>query len=94
MVSFSAAQDPNGVLRSLFLHVPVKNSPEGVYRALGFVHLYQSSGIHLLAFFAWLEFGLEKLWLKLKLPIRHSKIAILILCSIAGFWIWSLWCRA
>ena len=78
------------MLRSLFLHVPVKNSPEGVYRALGFVHLYQSSGIHLLAFFAWLEFGLEKLWLKLKLPIRHSKIAILILCSIAGFWIWSL----
>lgn len=90
MLSFNASQDPDGVLTALFTHVAVKNSPEGVFRILGFVHLYQASGIHLLVFFSFLEFGLEKLWLKSRLPIRASKTVSLVLCSIAGFWIWSL----
>lgn len=42
--------DPYGIVKRLLLNERAKDSPEDLFRLLGFVHLYTASGIHIYAF--------------------------------------------
>jgi competence protein ComEC len=42
--------DPYGIVRRLLLNDRPRDSPEDIFRFLGFVHLYTASGIHIYAF--------------------------------------------
>ncbi len=47
------ASDRGGILRALLLHEGSRDSAGGLLRLLGFVHLLNATGLHLLAAFAW-----------------------------------------
>ena len=47
----SVPEDPYGILASLFFHDSHLSRVEGLFRLVGFVHLFRSSGLHLFALF-------------------------------------------
>ena len=47
--------DTYGILNRLLLNQPIEPSPEGIFRILGFVHLYTASGLHLIALEVFLQ---------------------------------------
>ena len=49
----SVPDDPYGILASLFYHDSRFSRVEGLFRLVGFVHLFRSSGLHLFALFYW-----------------------------------------
>ena len=73
-------QTSNDLIRSLLFHEPVGSGVDGVFRAMGAVHLFTASGIHLLALFFWLELILKRSGETFQIPIRRIKAA-----GLAGF---------
>lgn len=49
----SVPDDPYGILASLLFHESRLGRVEGLFRLVGFVHLFRSSGLHLFALFFW-----------------------------------------
>ena len=68
------------VFQKLLFNETVVNSPEGVLRILGFVHLYTASGIHIYALMSFLE-----------RIANHSKLPKWLLRSVGYAWVIYLW---
>ncbi len=55
----SVPDDPYGILASLFFHESRLRRVESLFRLVGFVHLFRSSGLHLFALFFWADRGIR-----------------------------------
>jgi competence protein ComEC len=90
MLSLTREQDPYGVISSLLTHDLIQSSPEGLFRVLGFVHLYRASGIHLLVFFSLLDWIVQKIGMEVGISPKKYRWISFGLCSMSAFWIWSI----
>ena len=82
--------DASALLETLFFNRSSVQSPEGIARILGMVHLYRASGIHFLAFFTFLDWFLYQISTAWRLRVKTGKFLTLLLCLISIFWIWQL----
>lgn len=79
--------DPFGILKRLLLDQRQLESPEGILRKLGFVHLVSAAGIHLYALAQVIYFLVGTMAVRWRAPLRKGK-AIAIFVS-GFFWIFA-----
>ena len=84
------SMDDFGVLSRLLFNQNTAGNVEGVARCLGLVHLYRASGVHLLAFFTFLDRGLSWILRTLGIRVRVYQILNLLIVAVTIFWIWKL----
>jgi competence protein ComEC len=82
--------DQFGVLDQLIYGQTSASSAEPIARILGLVHLYRASGVHLLAFFMFLDFALEWMLKSLGCDPKRGRFIGLLITGISIFWIWRL----
>lgn len=82
--------DDYGVLDRLIFNQKSPNDAEALANVLGLVHLYRTSGVHLLAFFSFIKWVVQWFGKRLGLRAEHAELFSLILSAVCIFWIWSL----
>ncbi len=82
--------DPYGVLGSIIYHESHFPNLEGLFRLMGVVHLYRSSGIHFFTFFMGLDFLILWTGRKLRIRAKTAHLCSLLGIGICGFSIWKL----
>ncbi|NDG84975.1 MAG: hypothetical protein EBX52_08065 [Proteobacteria bacterium] len=78
----------NDLIRSLLFHERIPSGVDGLFRAMGVVHLFTASGIHLLALFFWLGLLAKHLGLHMRLPVRRVRSATLLVFLAISFLVW------
>jgi beta-lactamase superfamily II metal-dependent hydrolase len=86
----SGLHDPYGVLSSLLFHENHLSKQEGLFRLMGFVHLYRSSGLHLFALFLWCERILALLLKGREIPPAIARGLAGAGCLWVAFSVWKL----
>jgi competence protein ComEC len=76
------------LIHSLLFHERMASGLDGVFRDLGWVHLFTASGIHLLALFFWLDLLIRKFGQWRRLPIRWVRGFILVSFLWVAFLAW------
>lgn len=77
--------DQYGILQRLLLNEKPDPSPEGLFRILGFVHLYTASGLHLLALEAFLNRFLARSLFTKKLLTIGFWLFLFLIWKLQGF---------
>jgi competence protein ComEC len=85
-----AQMDQFGVLDRLIYGKAAPGNAESICRLLGMVHLYRASGVHLLAFFTFLNGVVFWTSKRLGLKVEKSKFLGIALTGLTIYWIWSL----
>src|SRR5688572_3308627 len=83
-------EDTYGLLHRLFWNESPSDPDEGVFRILGVVHLYATSGIHLYAFLQSVEAVAFPLSRRFGLPLRATKRTAISIGLLLLLWAWSL----
>ena len=77
--------DTYGILNRLLLNEPLHPSPEGLFRLLGFVHVYSASGLHLIALESFLQRFFGKSLITRKILTVCFWIFLMMIWKLQGF---------